>query len=59
MCAGLLRTLEEVVAFHVRGGDPVQSYAGTSELAPVELTTDEQSDLVAFLGALDGTPPAP
>jgi cytochrome c peroxidase len=52
MHSGLLRTLEEVVAFHDRGGDPAGSYAGTSELVPLGLTSEEQTDLVAFLRAL-------
>ena len=55
MHSGLLRTLEEVVAFHDRGGDPPGSYAGQSELTPRGLTADEQTDLVAFLRALDGS----
>jgi cytochrome c peroxidase len=51
MHSGLLRTLEEVVAFHDRAGDPT-GYAGTSELVPLGLTPDEQTALVAFLRAL-------
>lgn len=52
MHSGLLRTLEEVVAFHDRGGDPPGSYAGTSELVPLGLAPEEQGDLVAFLRSL-------
>lgn len=52
MHSGLLRSLEEVVAFHDRGGDPADTHAGTSELVPLGLTQEEQADLVAFLRAL-------
>ena len=55
MHSGLLRTLEDTVAFHARGGDPVGTYAGKSELVPLGLTDEEQADIVAFLRALDGT----
>jgi cytochrome c peroxidase len=54
MHSGLLRTLEEVVAFHDRGGDAPGSYHGESELDPLGLSASEQADLVAFLRALDG-----
>jgi cytochrome c peroxidase len=54
MHSALLLTLDDVVAFHDRGGDPPGNYVGQSELVPLELTDTEQSDLVTFLGALDG-----
>lgn len=46
-------SLDFVVAFFARGGDPA-GYPGTNELEPLDLTEDEQDDLVAFLGALQG-----
>lgn len=49
---GSLATLEDVVAFHARGGGP------GSELAPVKLAADERAALVALLRALSGPPPA-
>jgi cytochrome c peroxidase len=52
-----LRSLDEAVAFHSRGGDPPGGYPGTNELEPLALSPDEQADLVAFLGALDGPGP--
>jgi cytochrome c peroxidase len=55
MHSALLRTLADVVAFHDRGGDAPGSYPGKSELSPLGLSDGEQSDLVAFLGALDGS----
>jgi cytochrome c peroxidase len=53
-----LATLDEVVAFHNRGGDAPGGYPGTNELTPLGLTDEEQSDLVDFLKALDGPGPA-
>jgi cytochrome c peroxidase len=53
---GHVRTLEEVVAFFSRGGDHF-GFPGTSEIAPLDLTEGERSDLVAFLRALDGPGP--
>jgi cytochrome c peroxidase len=57
MHTGQLRSLEQVVAFHNRGGDPMGGYPGTNELSPLGLTEAEQSDLVAFLRSLDGPGP--
>ena len=58
MHTGQFVTLDEVVAFFARGGHPA-GYPGVSELAPLELSGEEQADLVAFLRALDGPgPPA-
>ena len=58
MHSGLLRTLEDVVAFLDRGGDAPGAYRGRSELEPLGLTEAERADLVAFLRALDGTLPS-
>jgi cytochrome c peroxidase len=51
-----LLTLTDVVMFFDRGGDTF-GYPGKSEIAPLGLTADERSDLVAFLSALDGSGP--
>lgn len=53
---GQMRTLEHVVRFFARGGDP-SGYPGHNELSPLELADTEQADLVAFLTALDGPGP--
>jgi cytochrome c peroxidase len=58
MHSGLLRTLDDVVAFFDRGGDPSGSYVGESVLSPLGLTDTEKADLVAFLKALEGPGPA-
>jgi cytochrome c peroxidase len=57
MHTGQLRTLPEVVAFFDRGGDPAGAYPGTSELHPLGLYPQDESDLAAFLNALDGPGP--
>ena len=57
MHTGQLPTLAEVVAFFAQGGDPF-GYPGTSELAALALDAQDQTDLVAFLGTLDGPGPA-
>jgi len=57
MHTGQLRSLDEVVAFHDRGGDPAGGYPGTNELSPLGLTAGECADIVAFLVALDGAGP--
>lgn len=49
---GSLATLEDVVAFYDRGG--VKNPWLASEVRPLDLTAQEQSDLVAFLQALTG-----
>jgi len=56
MHTGQMRTLDEVVAFHDRGGHPY-GYSGTSELTPLGLSQQERADIVDFLGALDGPGP--
>ena len=58
MHTGQLATLDAVVAFFARGGDAF-GYPGTSEIAPLGLSGQDQTDLVAFLGALEGSGPAP
>jgi cytochrome c peroxidase len=58
MHTGQFRTLEEVVAFFNRGGDPF-GYPGTNELTPLGLSLEERNDLVAFLKSLDGPGAAP
>jgi cytochrome c peroxidase len=57
MHTGQLRSLEAVVEFFDRGGDPV-GYPGANELHPLGLSVRERADLVAFLRALDGPGPA-
>lgn len=49
---GSLRTLEEVVAFYDRGGNP--NPALDPALQPLSLDDEEKADLVAFLEALNG-----
>ncbi len=58
MHSGLLRSLADVVDFFDRGGDPSGGYIGQSELHPLGLTSDEKTDLVLFLNALEGPGPA-
>jgi cytochrome c peroxidase len=50
---GQMKSLESVVSFFNAGGHFAGFY-GTSELAPLELSDEEQAQLVAFLRALDG-----
>lgn len=49
-------TLEQVVRFFNRGGDPA-GFPGTNEIAALGLSDREQADLVAFMGALQGPGP--
>jgi cytochrome c peroxidase len=49
---GSLATLEEVVAFYNKGGTPNQWLS--KEIRSLNLTADEQKDLVAFMEALTG-----
>jgi cytochrome c peroxidase len=58
MHTGQLRSLEEAVAFHDRGGDRPGGYPGTNELVALGLSEDEKADLVAFLQSLEGPGPA-
>lgn len=58
MHTGQFTSLEQVVEFFDRGGDPHGSYPGTNELEPLDLSDDEKAHLVAFLKALDGPGPS-
>ena len=58
MHTGQLRTLAAVVAFFSQGGNN-SGYPGESEIQPLALTAQNQSDLVAFLGSLTGPGAAP
>jgi cytochrome c peroxidase len=49
---GSLKTLEEVVDYYAKGGTPNPWLSPKSQ--PLNLTTQEQADLVAFLHALTG-----
>ena len=51
MHTGHVGTLEKVVEFFDRGGDP-SFYPGTSEIHALGLSRLERSDLVAFLKSL-------
>jgi cytochrome c peroxidase len=53
-----LATLDQVVAFFDRGGDPA-GYPGMNELHPLGLSDRERTDLAAFMGALTGPGPDP
>jgi cytochrome c peroxidase len=59
MHSGLVHTLEEAVALLNRGGDPTGKYVGAGVLSPLNLTLEQQADLVNFLRALDGRAPVP
>jgi cytochrome c peroxidase len=56
MHTGQLKTLSDVVTFFSRGGDPF-GFPGTSELAPLGLSAQDQEDLVAFLQTFEGSGP--
>jgi cytochrome c peroxidase len=58
MHTGQFGTLDEVVAFFNRGGDPT-GYPGVNELQALDLTLEERADLVAFLATLEGPGPSP
>lgn len=51
---GAFKTLEEVVEFLNRGGGPNENLS--TMMKPLDLTADEQLDLIAFLKALTGEP---
>jgi cytochrome c peroxidase len=57
MHTGHLGTLDQVIAFFDRGGDPAGGYPGQSELRRLGLSARERADLAALLGALEGTGP--
>jgi cytochrome c peroxidase len=56
MHTGQLATLEQVVQFFSRGGDPA-GFPGTVEIGSLDLSDREQADLVAFMQALQGPGP--
>jgi cytochrome c peroxidase len=56
MHTGQIPTLAQVVAFFSRGGDAF-GYPGKSEIAPLGLSPQDQQDLTAFLGTLEGAGP--
>ena len=58
---GQAATLDDVIDFYDRGGDPVGSYlGGPKEIHPLYLSRDEKGQLKAFLQTLTGAPvPAP
>jgi cytochrome c peroxidase len=56
MHTGQLKSLADVVTFFTRGGDAF-GYPGTNELMPLDLSVQDQADLVAFLGAFEGPGP--
>jgi cytochrome c peroxidase len=58
MHTGQLTSLQQVLAFFDRGGDPSGSYPGTNELTPLGLSDRDQADLVAFLQTLVGPGPS-
>jgi cytochrome c peroxidase len=58
MHTGQLTSLADVVAFFAGGGDSF-GYPGKSEILSLGLSREDQADLVAFLGALDGPGPRP
>ena len=51
---GTESTLEEVISFYKRGGDVKDNISPF--ITPLELSKQEEKDLVAFLKALDGEP---
>jgi cytochrome c peroxidase len=57
MHTGQFTQLSDVVSFFSAGGT-VGGYPGTNELAALNLTAQEQADLVAFLTSLNGPGPA-
>lgn len=56
MHSGMLKSLDEVVAFYDKGGGDAP--AKSSLLKPLGLSGEEKAALVAFLGALTGDKPA-
>lgn len=51
---GMIKTLSEVVAFYNQGGG--EDSRKSEQLQPLNLSAQEQSDLVAFLESLSGDP---
>ena len=58
MHTGQFRSLEDVVLFFNRGGNP-SGYPGVSQNMPRNLSPEERAQIVAFLRALDGDGPDP
>ena len=58
MHTGQFRSLEDVVIFFNRGGNP-DGFPGQSQNVPRDLSADDRANLVAFLRALDGDGPDP
>jgi cytochrome c peroxidase len=58
MHSGQLATLAEVISFYVRGGGDVSGTGIVKDpaLQPLELSTQDQDDLVEFLNTLTGEP---
>jgi cytochrome c peroxidase len=54
---GVYRSLVDLVDLFSRGPQPNSGYAGTPEIHPVNLTSEERRQLIAFLHALDGDGP--
>jgi cytochrome c peroxidase len=53
---GSLATLEDVVAFYDRGGDETPFDTKDPRMVPLNLSSQERADLVAFLRSLTGEP---
>jgi cytochrome c peroxidase len=54
---GQAKTLEDVIDFYDRGGDPDGTFlGGPKEIKPLHLTKTEKQDLIAFLKTLTGDP---
>ncbi|MEP7121979.1 MAG: cytochrome c peroxidase [Byssovorax sp.] len=57
---GQMASLDEVVEFYDRGGDPAGSFlGGPKEIHALNLSNQDRKDLVEFLGTLTGQPLAP
>ncbi|HKQ71310.1 MAG TPA: cytochrome c peroxidase [Polyangiaceae bacterium] len=58
MRTGQFATLDEVIEFYDRGGDPDGTFiGGAKEIHPLHLSLQEKKDLKAFLQTLTGDPP--
>ena len=57
---GQMKTLEDVIDFYDRGGDPDGTFiGGAKDIHPLHLSNNEKKDLKAFLQTLTGeAPPA-
>ncbi|HEX8795034.1 MAG TPA: cytochrome c peroxidase [Polyangiaceae bacterium] len=58
MHAGQFATLADVLDFYNKGGGTSGTYSGTKDplVVPLNLTSDEQAEIVAFLQTLTGDP---